>query len=87
MFEACKAITSYTTDLLYRLDDQVNISDVEEIQQAREAIEKYEPMNTSYQKLKDACQLMLDTLDVGGEQSRQFAEEITMLKELLGDID
>jgi len=41
LLEACKVITSYTTDLLYRLDDQVNISDVEEIQQAKDAIAKY----------------------------------------------
>ena len=41
LLEACKVITSYTTDLLYRLDDQVNIGDVEEIQQAKDAIAKY----------------------------------------------
>ena len=41
LLEACKVITSYTTDLLYRLDNQVNLEDVEEIQQAKEAISKY----------------------------------------------
>lgn len=41
LLEACKVITSYTSDLLYRLDDQVNLSDVEEIQQAKDAIAKY----------------------------------------------
>ena len=41
LLEACKVITSYTTDLLYRLDDQVNLSDVEEIQQAKDAIARY----------------------------------------------
>ena len=41
LLEACKVLTSYTTDLLYRLDNQVNISDVEEIQQAKDAIAKY----------------------------------------------
>ena len=41
LLEACKVITSYITDLLYRLDDQVNIGDVEEIQQAKDAIAKY----------------------------------------------
>ena len=41
LLEACKVITSYTTDLLYRLDDQVNLGDVEEIQQAKDAIAKY----------------------------------------------
>jgi len=38
------------------------------------------PINSKLQKV---CQQMLDTLDVGGEQSRQFAEEIEMLKDAL----
>jgi hypothetical protein len=41
LLEACKVLTSYTMDLLYRLDNQVNISDVEEIQQAKNAIAKF----------------------------------------------
>jgi len=41
LLEACKVLTSYTMDLLYRLDDQVNIGDVEELQQAKDAIAKY----------------------------------------------
>ena len=41
LLEACKVLTSYTTDLLYRLDNQINISDVEEIQQTKDAITKY----------------------------------------------
>ena len=41
LLEACKVITSYTTDLLYRLDDQVNLSDVEEVQQTKNAIARY----------------------------------------------
>ena len=41
LLEACKVLTSYTMDLLYRLDNQVNIADVEEIQQAKDAIAKY----------------------------------------------
>jgi len=41
LLEACKVLTSYTMDLLYRLDDQVDLSDVEEIQQAKDAIAKY----------------------------------------------
>jgi len=47
LLEACKVITSYTTDLLYRLDDQVNLNDVEEIQQAKDAIAKYTSVVTS----------------------------------------
>ena len=38
------------------------------------------PINSNLQK---ACQQMLDTLDVGGEQSRAFAEEIKILKDAL----
>lgn len=34
-------------------------------------------------KLRKACQQVLDSIDVGGEQSRQFAEEIKILKEAL----
>ena len=80
LLEACKVLTSYTTDLLYRLDNQVNIADVEELQQAKETIAKYNPVETPCTKLRNVCQQMLDTLDIGGEQARQFAEEITMLK-------
>ena len=47
LLEACKVLTSYTTDLLYRLDNQVNISDVEEIQQAKDAIAKYTSVVTN----------------------------------------
>jgi len=38
------------------------------------------PLNT---KLHRACQQVLACLDVGGEQSRQFAEEIKTLREAL----
>ncbi|MDD5458129.1 MAG: hypothetical protein PHF37_01880 [Phycisphaerae bacterium] len=41
LLEACKVLTSYTMDLLYKLDDQVNIADIEEIQQAKDAIARY----------------------------------------------
>ncbi len=41
LLEACKALTSYTVDLLYQLDNQVNLDNVEEIQQAKDAIAKY----------------------------------------------
>ena len=47
LLEACKVLTSYTMDLLYRLDDQVNIADVEEIQQAKDAIAKYTSIATN----------------------------------------
>jgi len=51
LLEACKVITSYTTDLLYRLDDQVNLDDVEELRQAREVIDIYVNMATHSGKL------------------------------------
>ncbi len=47
LLEACRVLTSYTTDLLYRLDNQVNISDVEEIQQAKAAIAKFTTIVTN----------------------------------------
>jgi len=34
-------------DLLYRLDNQVNLGDVEEIQQAKDAIAKYSKVVTN----------------------------------------
>jgi hypothetical protein len=47
LLEACKVLTSYTMDLLYRLDDQVDLGDVEEIQQAKNAIAKYNRVITN----------------------------------------
>jgi predicted RNA-binding Zn-ribbon protein involved in translation (DUF1610 family) len=41
------------------------------------------PLNT---KLHRACQQVLDSLDVGGEQSRAFAEEIEMLSNALANV-
>ena len=83
LLEACKVLTSYTMDLLYELDDQINLDDVEEIQQAKAAIARYNSAQTPNTKLRNACQRMLDMLDIGSEQSRQFAEEIKMLKDAL----
>ena len=40
------------------------------------------PLNT---KLHRACQQVLDSLDVGGEQSRAFAEEIEILRSTLAN--
>jgi len=47
LLEACKVLTSYTMDLLYRLDNQVNLGDVEEIQQAKDAIAKHASVVTN----------------------------------------
>jgi len=43
LLETCKTLTSYTSQLLRRLDDQADLSEIDEIQQAREAIAKYRP--------------------------------------------
>ena len=63
LLEACKVLTSYTMDLLYRLDDQVNLSDIEEIQQARDAIAKYRSAQSPNVKLREVCQMGLKFLD------------------------
>lgn len=83
LLEACKALTSYTMDVLYRLDNQVNISDIEEVEQARVAIAKYKPATTPHTQLQEVCRQILDSLDVGGELSQAFAEEIHRLKDIL----
>ena len=83
LLEACKVITSYTMDLLYRMDDQVNFSDIEEIEQARAVIARYRPAQTPSTGLRDVCRQIVDSLDIGGEPSRAFAEEIQMLKDVL----
>jgi len=83
LLEACKGLTSYTMDLLYRLDNQVDFGDVEEIQRARAAIARYRSGNTRYTRLLNTCQQVLDVLDNGGEQSRAFALEIQMLRDAL----
>ena len=63
LLEACKVLTSYTTDLLYKLDDQINLDDIEEIQQAKDAIARYNPAGTPNTNLQKACQAGLKFLD------------------------
>jgi len=63
LLEACEALTSYVMDLLYKLDDQVDLSDIEEIQQARAAIEKYNSTPMPNATLREICQLGLQFLD------------------------
>lgn len=41
LLEACKVLASYTMDLLYKLDDQVYLPDIEELQQTRDVIDKH----------------------------------------------
>jgi len=47
LLEACKGLTSYTSQLLRQLNDQVDMSDIEEIQQAKAAIAKYRPADVN----------------------------------------
>ena len=63
LLEACKVLTSYTMDLLYKLDDQINLDDVEEIQQARTAIARYNSASTPNTILQKVCQAGLKFLD------------------------
>ena len=42
LLEACKTLYSYTADFLYRMDDQICLADVEELEQAKEAIARVE---------------------------------------------
>jgi hypothetical protein len=63
LLEACKVLTSYTMDLLYRLDDQVNLDDVEEIRQARAAIARYNFARTPNTNLQNVCRAGLKFLD------------------------
>jgi len=63
LLEACKVITSYTVDLLYKLDDQINLDDIEEIQQAKAAIAGYNSTGTPNINLQKFCQTGLKFLD------------------------
>jgi len=68
LLQACKVITSYTTDLLYRLDDQVELSDVEELQQARDVIDRYEKMATQSGKLLIECSISEQCSELPGKK-------------------
>jgi hypothetical protein len=49
LLDACKTLVSYTSDLLYRLDNQVNLNEIEEIHQAKAVIAQYAPTDTPVQ--------------------------------------
>jgi len=63
LLEACKVLTSYTADLLYKLDNQINLDDIEEIQQAKAAIARYNSARTPNTNLQKVCQAGLKFLD------------------------
>ncbi|MBM4103160.1 MAG: hypothetical protein FJ263_03795 [Planctomycetes bacterium] len=50
LLDTCKTLVSYTSDLLYRLDNQVNLDEIEEIRQAKSAIAQYFPADASVQE-------------------------------------
>jgi len=46
LLEACKDLTSYTSDMLYQMNDQVDLDEIEEIRQAKEVIANYRSAET-----------------------------------------
>lgn len=49
LFEVCKTLVSYTSDLLYRLDNQVDLEEIEPIRQAKAVLAQYDPVNAPVQ--------------------------------------
>jgi len=49
LLEVCKTLISYTSDLLYRLDNQVDLEEVDPIQQAKAVLAQYESVNAPVQ--------------------------------------
>lgn len=50
LLDACKTLVSYTSDLVYRLDNQANLDEIEEIHQAKAVISQYVPADIPVQK-------------------------------------
>jgi len=49
LLEVCKTLISYTSDLLYHLDNQVNLEEIDPIQQAKAVLAQYESVNAPVQ--------------------------------------
>jgi len=49
LLEVCKTLISYASDLLYRLDNQVNLEEIDPIQQAKAVLAQYESVNAPVQ--------------------------------------
>ena len=47
LLEASKTLLSYTSELLYRLDNQVDLDEIQELRQAKAAIARYDSKDTS----------------------------------------
>jgi len=63
LLEACKVLTSYTVDLLYKLDNQVDLDDIEEIQQAKAAIARYDSAEKPDTNIRKLCQVGFKFID------------------------
>ena len=61
------------------LDRQIELHSVNKLPKAKSPCKKCK-------RLFEACQYILHCLDVGGEQSRQFADETTYLKTILKEV-
>jgi len=53
LLEVCKTLVSYTSDLLYRLDNQVNLEEIDPIRQAKAVLAWYEPVNAPVQNQRN----------------------------------
>ena len=65
-------------DLLYKLDDQIDLDDVEEIQQVKAAIARYNSAKTPNTKLRNACRAAMEFLNGMGSKTNLM----TMLQNL-----
>lgn len=69
----------YETTLEKWLDEQIELHRVTKLPKAKASCKKC-------RRLSEACEHILHCLDVGGEQSRQFADEIAYLKKTIRQI-
>ncbi|MEN6306428.1 MAG: hypothetical protein ABFD91_01630 [Anaerohalosphaeraceae bacterium] len=49
LLEVCKTLVSYTSDLLYQLDNQADLEEIDPIRQAKAVLTRYGPVNTPVQ--------------------------------------
>ena len=63
LLDALKTVVSYTSELLYRMDNQVTLDEIEEIRQAKAAIAQYVPIKTSTQSQRGRIVLTEQSAD------------------------
>ena len=66
LLKACKTLLSYTSELLYQLDNQVNLDEVEELREAKAAIAQYESKDAS----EDSQQIELTLKELSSEHPK-----------------